>query len=264
MLTAPFIAYFINLCLMKTYAYFLFFASWLGLCASLQAQYVPDTSLTYASFLKQCQTFPNSPKQEVWVVNFWASWDGSSLYTLPILKEIYQEYRYKPVRFISISIDKNREVWKNHLAQYELPWEQMIVSTQADYLFLQKAFIHNSELPAIFLVNTQGIAFPMEDIAQLRTELSSQTRNLPNRPYKSGQVETVTPPSKQPVEVSTIPATSDSGSPNPDWVTHTVRKGNTLYSISRDYGVSVDNIRSQNKLSGNAIKVGQVLKIKTR
>jgi LysM repeat protein len=249
---------------MKTSACLLFFASWLGLCASLQAQYVPDTSLTYASFLKQCQTFPNTPKQEVWVVNFWASWDGSSLYTLPILKEIYQEYRYKPVRFISISIDKNREVWQSHLTQYELPWEQLIVSSQSDYLFLQKAFIHNSELPAIFLVNTQGIAFPMEDIVQLRTELSAQTRSLPNRPYQPDQVEVVSPPSKQPVEVSTIPATSESGSAGSDWITHTVRKGNTLYSISRDYDVTVDKIRSQNKLSGNEIKVGQVLKIKAR
>ena len=43
--------------------------------------------------------------------------------------------------------------------------------------------------------------------------------------------------------------------------THEVQKGETLYSISRNYGVSVDVIRSANGLADNAIKVGQKLKI---
>lgn len=40
---------------------------------------------------------------------------------------------------------------------------------------------------------------------------------------------------------------------------HTVEKGETLYSISRKYGKSVDEISRANKLSGNGIKAGQVL-----
>ncbi len=42
---------------------------------------------------------------------------------------------------------------------------------------------------------------------------------------------------------------------------HTVVKGNTLYSLSRQYGVSVAEIQKANKLSGSTIKLGQVLKI---
>ena len=44
--------------------------------------------------------------------------------------------------------------------------------------------------------------------------------------------------------------------------THTVKKGETLSSISRKYGCSVANIKKWNNLKSNAVKVGQKLKIK--
>lgn len=45
-------------------------------------------------------------------------------------------------------------------------------------------------------------------------------------------------------------------------VTHTVIKGDTLFSISRKYNVSVDDIKKINNLSDNGISVGSVLNIK--
>lgn len=42
---------------------------------------------------------------------------------------------------------------------------------------------------------------------------------------------------------------------------HEVQKGETLYSISKSYGVTVDSVKSANNFSGNDIKVGQKLKI---
>ena len=41
--------------------------------------------------------------------------------------------------------------------------------------------------------------------------------------------------------------------------THTVASGETLYSISRSYEVSVEDIRKWNKLSDNSLSLGQVL-----
>lgn len=43
---------------------------------------------------------------------------------------------------------------------------------------------------------------------------------------------------------------------------HTVEKGDTLYSISRKYGVKVDDIKKLNNLSDNSLSVGQKLRIK--
>lgn len=43
--------------------------------------------------------------------------------------------------------------------------------------------------------------------------------------------------------------------------THTVAAGETLYSISRKYNVSVDDLKSWNPEAASAVKVGQVLKL---
>ncbi len=42
---------------------------------------------------------------------------------------------------------------------------------------------------------------------------------------------------------------------------HVVQKGDTLYSISRKYNISVQELKSYNNLADNNIKIGQVLKV---
>ena len=46
-----------------------------------------------------------------------------------------------------------------------------------------------------------------------------------------------------------------------DEITYTVIKGDTLYSISKRYNISVEAIKSVNKLSSNKLEIGQKLKI---
>ena len=43
---------------------------------------------------------------------------------------------------------------------------------------------------------------------------------------------------------------------------HVVNKGDTLYSISRKYKITVDQLKAYNNLSNNSITIGQVLKVK--
>lgn len=45
---------------------------------------------------------------------------------------------------------------------------------------------------------------------------------------------------------------------------HVVQKGDTLYSISRKYAVSVDELKRWNYLYDNSIKIGQKLTVKTK
>lgn len=42
---------------------------------------------------------------------------------------------------------------------------------------------------------------------------------------------------------------------------HTVQKGDTLYAISRKYGISVEELRQLNDLGGNIISIGQRLRV---
>ncbi len=46
-------------------------------------------------------------------------------------------------------------------------------------------------------------------------------------------------------------------------ITHTVVKGDTLYSLSRKYNTSVDTIKSMNNLTSNNLKINQILIIKS-
>ena len=46
-----------------------------------------------------------------------------------------------------------------------------------------------------------------------------------------------------------------------DTKVHTVKTGDTLYSISRRYFVSVDALKRMNKIKGSTISIGQELKI---
>jgi len=47
--------------------------------------------------------------------------------------------------------------------------------------------------------------------------------------------------------------------PPPTAKTYTVRQGDTLYNISKRFGLTVDDLRALNSLGSNSIKIGQVL-----
>ena len=66
----------------------------------------------------------------------------------------------------------------------------------------------------------------------------------------------ITSPETKTVQTDVAPAAP----PAPSTI-HVVAPGETLYAISRRYGVSVRDIQSNNRLNGNVIRVGQELRI---
>ena len=46
-----------------------------------------------------------------------------------------------------------------------------------------------------------------------------------------------------------------------DEANYTVKKGDTLYSISKKYNISIDEIKKNNNLKNNQLSIGQKLKI---
>lgn len=80
-----------------------------------------------------------------------------------------------------------------------------------------------------------------------------------NRPYEDDPVPNTKPttkPSTQPVVEETL----EPDAPAPRGY-HRVVKGDTLYKLSRDYGVTVDRLKQLNKLPNSDIKIGQLLKV---
>ena len=255
--------------------------------------YTPDTSLSYDIFLQQCIDFKRERLgKEVWVVFFWASHNSRSLDEIPNLKVIHQDFKHKPVRFISISEDLVKSNWITGLRMHQMPWEHLMVNRD-DLKFLKRAFPHNS-FPVIFVVNPMGKIRRTSSITALQTTLQQETHLLPDRPYASStgtntadiqaEPETSEPSTTIPVtNTSPTPAPTDpipqrtQPDPEPEpvfteattnqtvsWVTHTVKAGETLYRLYVKYKVSVDEIKRINNLKSNSIRPGQVLKIRKK
>ncbi|MCI4670849.1 MAG: LysM peptidoglycan-binding domain-containing protein [Bacteroidia bacterium] len=218
----------------------LFFCLMFGsFLSKAQESYVPDTSLTYPTFLRQCQEFTTRSAEKIWVVNFWASFNTPSLYSIPRLKQLNESYEGKPIRFVSISVDKNRDAWKNALMRFKMPWEQLILPSDEEYAFLRKAFKHRS-FPAIFVVHLDGRIERVVDAKELQLVLSNQ-KNL------------------QPDEDDIV---IDEGiDDEQEYLEHEVVSGETLYSLQQKYKVKWQEIKKFNKLPNTRIKPGQILKI---
>jgi len=81
-------------------------------------------------------------------------------------------------------------------------------------------------------------------------EMEKQVKKLQTNVVNMGTKQSQTPVTK-------------SGPSTPAAKTHLVKKGETLYSISKQYGVSVSRLMAFNKLSkGAVINPGQILKVK--
>jgi membrane-bound lytic murein transglycosylase D len=74
------------------------------------------------------------------------------------------------------------------------------------------------------------------------------------------------PPTPAISQVATSPVQSqESTAPSATETSHTVRAGETLFSISKKYGLSVDELKQLNGIgSQNLITVGQKLRILIR
>jgi hypothetical protein len=133
-------------------------------------------------------------------------------------------------------------------------WEQIIVQRENDYTFLKKAFKHNA-IPAYFIVTRDSKVNHLRDLTELDVVLSTECSTLPNRPYQhlGGSV----PPKPAPAG-----PTRPTG--NEQWLLHTVKPGETLFGIARQYGVAVETIRAANDLPDNTIRTGMNLRIKRK
>ncbi len=89
--------------------------------------------------------------------------------------------------------------------------------------------------------------------------------NRPGQKKKQQVTKVEQPPVDATPVASTPPAPKPKPKPRPKpkpkTVRYTVKKGDSLYGISRKYGTSVGALQRANGISGSLIRPGQVLKI---
>jgi len=81
-----------------------------------------------------------------------------------------------------------------------------------------------------------------------------------NKPRPTEQAPIASKP--QPTSTSTAPTPRPKpAAPKPRYKYHKIAKGDTLWGLSRKYGVSVSSLQRTNGISGSNIRIGRTLKI---
>lgn len=110
---------------------------------------------------------------------------------------------------------------------------------------------HSVEAGQTYYSISKLYGVPIEDILAVNSLTSEDKLSL-------GQSLTIRGvPSGFPVGQVVTPATTA----KPTYVTHTVAKGETMYRISKQYNVLIDQILEWNQLPDASVKEGQKLKI---
>lgn len=91
-------------------------------------------------------------KNNMHLVIFWASWCGPCIKEIPLLKEIYIEQKGR-VDFVSISIDTDKEAWRNAVQKQNMPWKQLLVD-KSELEALQIKFKFDESIPYVVLVDS--------------------------------------------------------------------------------------------------------------
>ena len=92
-------------------------------------------------------------RNDLVLVDFWASWCGPCVASFPKLKELRTTYSEEGFEIVSISIDRTREEWVEASEKYEIPWIDLgelkswhgEVATMYGVHFVPKSYLIDSE-----------------------------------------------------------------------------------------------------------------------
>lgn len=65
-------------------------------------------------------------KNKLTLIDFWASWCGPCLQSMPELKDVYSRFKSRGFEIFSVSFDKTEAPWKSAHQRLEIPWIDVI------------------------------------------------------------------------------------------------------------------------------------------
>jgi len=64
-------------------------------------------------------------KSDYLLIDFWASWCSSCIYSLPGLKKLYEQYKGSRLQILGVSLDDNKKSWTNAIQSHNLTWNHI-------------------------------------------------------------------------------------------------------------------------------------------
>ncbi|WP_297970537.1 redoxin family protein [uncultured Capnocytophaga sp.] len=93
-------------------------------------------------------------KGKVTYIDVWATWCIPCRGEIPALKELEKKFHGKDVAFVSISIDQNKDEWKEFVQSEDLKGVQLFAENAFDSQFIQDYGIR--QIPTFIIVDKEG------------------------------------------------------------------------------------------------------------
>lgn len=93
-------------------------------------------------------------KGKWYLIEFWASWCEPCRKQIPNLKEVYHLFQKDNFEILGISIDKDKNKWKEALVKEKLEWINVIENKEFLGEVVKKFGVNS--LPSNFLINNEG------------------------------------------------------------------------------------------------------------
>ncbi len=94
-------------------------------------------------------------KTDFVLIDFWASWCGPCIQSLPELKALYEKHHGEKFEILGVSLDDDEQAWKNMVKEKELNWVH--ISDLQGWKSRGAKLYAVSSIPATVLVNKLGV-----------------------------------------------------------------------------------------------------------
>lgn len=139
-------------CTLRLTCTFLFLITGISAALAQTTTFKMDTSMSMESFGKNALL----AKDSVWVVDFWATWCGPCVKSLPHLKEVVEDYKSSKVKFISVSHDRTEQAWIDGVYKFGLNWTHLLLRQSTPIPAVMNKEMNHPFIPSIFVVDKKG------------------------------------------------------------------------------------------------------------
>jgi thiol-disulfide isomerase/thioredoxin len=115
---------------------------------------------------------------KVVLLDFWASWCGPCIASLPEIIKLYENYHAQGLEIIGINMDKERSAMDSAIEKFEIPWRHYFDGRGWGNRYAMEYNV--SGIPSMWLVDKRGILRTME----AREDLENQVKALLAEPNK--------------------------------------------------------------------------------